>query len=231
MFRLFRILALVPMACTVLAAPAPKGSWERIDPDDDCLFDIRDSRVTLQLPGGDHELDAPPSKRSNAPRLLRDVEGDFVVRVRIRASFRPSEKSSVEEEASRVAAGLVLISADKGYVRFEYGATRRKGKLSKGFTWRVEGKQFGVNGSFTGWNPSDWAPNEENIYLSIERAGIWIRYVLSSDGKKWACHQSFSSERLPNKFKVGLVAYSTSTDPFKVRFDQFKLIRGGEKSK
>src|SRR5579884_3216844 len=159
MFRLIRTVALVPMACAALAAPAPKDGWERVDPDDDCLIDIRDSRVTMELPGGDHELDAPPSKRSNAPRLLRGVEGDFAVRVRIRASFHPSEKSSVKEEASRVAAGLVLISADKGYVRFEYGASRRNGKLSKGFTWRVEGKPFGVNGWFTGWNPSDWVPN------------------------------------------------------------------------
>jgi regulation of enolase protein 1 (concanavalin A-like superfamily) len=36
---------------------------------------------------------------------------------------------------------------------------------------------------------------------------------------------------LHDKIKVGLAACSTSTEPFKVRFDQFKLTRGQKKSK
>ena len=76
-----------------------------------------------------------------------------------------------------------------------------------------------------------WTPNEEHIYLRIEREGNCIRNVLSPDGKKWERYNGAEGLRLPSKLKVGLAAYSTSTQPFKVRFDQFKLSRGDEKNK
>lgn len=81
------------------------------------------------------------------------------------------------------------------------------------------------------WNPTTWVPNEEHIYLCFERQGNSIRIVISPDGKRWDRHQAWESKNLPRKFKVGFAAYSTSTEPFKVRFDQFKLIRGQKKDK
>jgi hypothetical protein len=36
---------------------------------------------------------------------------------------------------------------------------------------------------------------------------------------------------VPAKGKVGLAAYSTSTEPAKVIFDQIKVARGGKKNK
>ena len=124
MFRTTCALLLFLISCAVFAAPAPKSSWECIDPDHDCKFDVKkDGTVTIELPGGDHDLN-PYRNRSNAPRLLRELEGDFVVQVRVSGSFRPSAKSSVEDQDSRVAAGLLLIPADKNYIRLEYEASR-----------------------------------------------------------------------------------------------------------
>jgi hypothetical protein len=34
------------------------------------------------------------------------------------------------------------------------------------------------------------------------------------------------SSGLPTKLKLGLAAYSTSSDPSKVRFDKLQLLRG-----
>jgi regulation of enolase protein 1 (concanavalin A-like superfamily) len=217
-------------ACAVLSAPAPKDSWDRVDPDRDCKFDIKDDTVTIELPGGDHELD-PKRDRFNAPRLLVDVEGDFVVQVRVSASFCPSAKSSVKGEDPRVAAGLVLIPAEKNYIRLEYGAYRRNEKQGKGFSNRMRGQQLGMKVEYVHWNPKGWMPNEEHIYLRIEREGNSIRNVLSPDGKTWERYNSSKGAKIPSKLKVGLAAYSTSTEPFKVRFDQFKLTRNQEKSK
>jgi regulation of enolase protein 1 (concanavalin A-like superfamily) len=226
-------LLLLLIACAVFAAPAPKDGWDRpVDPDNDCKITIKDGTVTMELPGGDHELDPNPKRnRFNAPRLLRDLEGDFVMQVRVSASFRPSAKSSVKGEDPRVAAGLVLIPAEKNYIRLEYGAYWRNEKQTNGFSNRMRGQQLGINVEYVHWNPKDWVPNEEHIYLRIEREGNWIRNVLSPDGKTWERHNSSKDPKLPSKFKVGLAAYSTSTEPFKVRFDQFKLIRGEKKSK
>jgi hypothetical protein len=58
MIHRISVLVLFLAACAVLAAPAPKDNWERpIDPDHDCKFDMSGDTVTMELPGGDHELD------------------------------------------------------------------------------------------------------------------------------------------------------------------------------
>lgn len=230
MIRCICSLHFLPVACIVLAAPAPKDSWERpIDPDKDCKIDIKHGIVTIEVPGGDHELD-PKRRRFNAPCLLREVVGDFAVQVRVSASFRPSAKSCVKGQDPRVAAGLVLIPSEKNYIRHEYGAYRRKGKQENSFASIIQGEKLRMNLKLD-WKPSDWVPNEEHIYLRFERQANCIRIVISPDGKTWDRHQSWETMNLPNSFKVGLAAYSTSSEPFKVRFDQFKLTHGGEKKK
>lgn len=80
MLRFICSPVLLLMAYTVLAAPAPEDSWDRVDPDHDCKFHIEDGKVTIELPGGDHDIN-PKRKRFNAPCLLREVEGDFLVQV------------------------------------------------------------------------------------------------------------------------------------------------------
>jgi regulation of enolase protein 1 (concanavalin A-like superfamily) len=227
LLRICTLLVLL-MAYAALAAPAPKDGWEQLNPDKDGKIDIKDGTVTIELPGRDHEIE-PKRNRFNAPCVLRDVEGDFAIQVRVSASFRPSGKSSVKGESPRVAAGLLLIPAEKNYVRLEYGAIQQNGKQITGFSNRMRGEKLGVTGDYTHWNPQEWKPNQEHIYLRIEREGDWIRNVLSPDGKTWERYNSWTGRKLPSKFKVGLAAYSTSTEPFKVRFDHFKLIQGQKK--
>jgi hypothetical protein len=238
MFRLSCTLFLLLTVSAVVAAPAPKDGWERpVDPDNDCKFDIKDGTVTIELPGGDHEL-APKRKRFNAPRLLREVEGDFVMQVRLCATFRPSAKSNVEGEEPRVAAGLVLMPTEESYIRLEYGAYRRKGEQDNYFSSRLWGEKFDLRGEadfiLGRRTPSGkQAPpaNEERIYLRFEREGNCVRKVYSLDGERRYPTITVDCKTLPNKLKVGLAAYSTSTEPFKVRFDQFKLTRNQKKSK
>jgi regulation of enolase protein 1 (concanavalin A-like superfamily) len=94
--------------------------------------------------------------------------------------------------------------------------------------------------SESGFIPTDLTPplkqsppaEEDQIYLRFERQGHCIREAISRDGKTWISNISWEdSQGLRNKFKLGLAAYSTSTEPFKVRFDQFKLTQGQKKSK
>jgi hypothetical protein len=57
MFRRSCALFLLLIASAVLAAPAPKDGWDRpIDPDNDCKIVIKDGTVTIEVPGGDHDL-------------------------------------------------------------------------------------------------------------------------------------------------------------------------------
>jgi hypothetical protein len=191
----------------------------------------------------------PKRKRFNAPRLIRELEGDFVMQVRVCGSFRPSAKSSVEGKSPRVAAGLVLIAADKDYIRLEYEChrrteaerapnkgvpkekQRRKPELRIGPAFKMLGTQ-NVQGELEPPWKQDHKAKEEQIYLRFERQGNVFRQAISPDGKAWTTFASGEGFlNLPRTLKVGLAAYSTSTEPFKVRFDKFKLVEGQQKSK
>jgi regulation of enolase protein 1 (concanavalin A-like superfamily) len=229
MLRLSCTQVLSLMVCVVLAAPAPKYSWDRpVDPDHDCKFVTKDGTVTIELPGTDHEL--AKRKRFNAPRILRDIEGDFVLQARVRGSFRPSVKSSVDGEEPRVAAGLVLISDDKNYLRLEYEAYRRDGEQHIGPAFKMLGEQTIEMELEPPWK-QDHRANEERIYLRLDRRGDFLSEAISLDGKTWTSHIKMENFlKLPKKVKVGLAAYSTSTESFKCRFDQLKLTKGRKKS-
>lgn len=258
MSRPICVLVLLLVACAVLAAPVPqrqpfKTGWdEPKDPDGDCKF-IRDAdTLTIEVPGKDHDF-VPQRKRFNAPRLLRDIEGDFAMQVRVRGAFRPSAKSTVEGIPSRVAAGLLLMPSDNDCIHWEYEVARVKGGGMATYTslraWdsatiHLEG---GGTGTIVGHGNMDQAPSlkrevkpasrraeeAEPIYLRLERNGRFLRLLSSPDGEKWEAlfniMKNVEIGHLPAKVKVGLAAYSTSTEPFKVRFDQFKLIRKRKK--
>ena len=233
MCRSILALALFLATCTVLAAPAPKTGWDRpIDPNRDCKFDIKDDTVIIELPGTDHDL-APERGRFNAPRLLRDVKGDFMMQVRISGSFRLSAKSTVEKQDPSVAAGLVLIPADLTCIRLEYGAYRREGEQRTCPAFRMRGERiYNMEMDWElPWKPDPDAEKEAHIYLSLERKGDFVYQGISPDGKKWRYGFKVRVRELPEKIKVGLAAYSTSTEPFKARFDQFKLIPGARKGR
>jgi hypothetical protein len=181
------------------------------------------------LPGGDHDLDRKRN-RLNAPRVLWDVEGHFVVQVRIRGEFNPTRKSSTPGVPPSVTAGVLLTFPDGTFVRLDFGAARgvrgRQGCVYMRYLDRLGG------GMFTTVFDRDWKqwplPDKaEHAYLKLEWDGKLFRAFLGPDGEKWTQIGGPFGCRVPPKLKVGLAAYSTSTEPFKVRFDQFKLTRIG----
>ncbi|MFO0845376.1 MAG: hypothetical protein U0797_23835 [Gemmataceae bacterium] len=75
----------------VTAAPPPPvmwvTGWDRpVNPHGYCRFDRAGSKLTITVPGDGHELDVR-NDRLNAPRLLKDVEGDFAAQVRVTGDF------------------------------------------------------------------------------------------------------------------------------------------------
>src|SRR5947209_3073819 len=89
------LAALVATAADGAPVPRPKASpvwtrgWDRpVNPGGRCRFDRTGDKLTLTVPGRGHGLDVS-NGRLNAPRLLRDLRGDFVVQVRVGGDFRP----------------------------------------------------------------------------------------------------------------------------------------------
>jgi regulation of enolase protein 1 (concanavalin A-like superfamily) len=210
-------------------SPAPAGQqpwvtgWDRpVDPKGDCSIERKGDRLTITVPGEGHEVDiASRSNRMNGPRLLRDVEGDFVVEVRV-----SGDNWASEQEGFR-GAGLLVADADKGH----------------GLTLKVQ-----VRCTVSGRDKlSEWVMSEEHhprgfavfapaghnrttrprrsTYFRLERRGDAWRRSWSEDSNKWHEYSEALKMRLPRKLKVGVLAEADAEGEFKVVFDKFRLSR------
>lgn len=267
----FVVLLLVYAA---LAAPAPdpsaKGWGNPIDPDRDCKIRRDGSALNVEMPGIDHDYD-PFRKRTNAPRILREIDGEFDLRVRVRIDCCRSAQSTVKGQPSCVSAGFLMIFPDADdtccsvfCMRLDFGILQqkvgtqdfpvepllanpqienasRKGIGEDGCVlWKDWGFEVKVSETHEktidrermkqgrplildrGWR--DWPiPKEANcLYLRMKQGEKRITFFMSPDGEKWTKLIS-CAPTLPAKSKVGLAAYTTSTQPSKVRFDRLKF--------
>ncbi len=74
-----------------------------------------------------------------------------------------------------------------------------------------------------GWPKWPLPEKAEYAHLRLNHRSGWSTVYISPDGEKWTLLNHIPS--VPAGGKVGLAAYSTSTEPSKVRFDQLKLWR------
>jgi hypothetical protein len=270
MNRFRYILTALLLACAASAAPAPPPFVSRwghpIDPDKDCKI-MRDGGVlTIEMPGGDHDYDTA-RERLNAPRLVREFEGDFEIQVRIRIDSIPSAKSNAKNADENDLAGVgVGFVGNKRMIIRHNSFKHPKGLpsfVAAGFLvippdtfWELFRRiQYGVAGAGTGtdgyasqlsrdnkggggygacnkkWRDWPFKAKPEHVYMRLARQGESLLCDISPDGKSWVSIGGGNLSGLPSKLKVALAAYSTSTDPSKVRFDQLSLWRGKKKSK
>jgi hypothetical protein len=146
MSRIVYALAGALAVCTAFAAeadPDPEPNpfaapgWDKpTDPDRDCKFKREMGGLVITVPGKDHDL-AIERGLMNSPRLLRDVEGDFVALVRVGGNFVPSLNSTSKQRIPFVGAGLVLMAGEKTYIRLERAALRANGVVKTYANWEL----------------------------------------------------------------------------------------------
>src|SRR5262249_36323812 len=80
--------------------PAPHltlRDWgSAVDPDGDCTFTIKPNALTIAVPGSDHVLGVERG-RMNAPRVLREITGDFIAQVRVAGDFPAGARTLVPQ--------------------------------------------------------------------------------------------------------------------------------------
>ena len=203
--------------------PFQTGWAKPVDPDKDCKFRREKGGLTIVVPGKDHDLGVERGLM-NSPRLLRDVEGDFVAEVRVGGTFAPSTDATTTERIPFVGAGLVLMAGDKTYVRLERAALRTGGEVKTYANWelRREGK----------WELAGMAVDcplkEKSTWLRLQRKGDELLASVSEDGKKWTELKTLDV-KLPAKVQVGVSAGTTSSEVFSPFFDRFTLRKGRRK--
>ena len=219
-------IALLAMAAGLLsAAPAPVPEnkpfvtgWDKpVDPDGDCEFIRENGKLTIRVPGKDHDLGIERGLM-NSPRLLQDVEGDFTVQVRIKGVFNPSPDSTSAERISFRGAGLLLWESEKTYIRLERAALFKGEGVHRYANWELR-----HNGEWVlAGKESTLGLEEKDTYLRLQRKGDKVLASVSQDGKKWNDLEPIEI-KLPEKLKIGVSAGGTSSDKFEPTFDQYEL--------
>jgi regulation of enolase protein 1 (concanavalin A-like superfamily) len=204
--------------------PEPTGKdlegWGlAIDPDKDCQIRPAAKALAIEVPGTWHDLN-PDTGKLNSPRVMRAVEGDFVLTVKVSGEFKPGGKSTNPKGIPYNGAGILVWSDSDNFIRLERGAFLRKGKT--GTYVAFEEREGGYRGAVhnVGYKGGG------TLYLRMLRKGSRISGGVSPDGKKWHVLKPIDTV-WPAKLKVGLTAINSSSEPFTVTFEEFSLKTRG----
>jgi hypothetical protein len=162
--------------------PEPTGrelaGWgTAIDTGKDCEFSPKEKTLSIKVPGTWHDLN-PDTGKLNAPRVLRETEGDFVITVKVEGEFKPSGKSTNPRGFPYNGAGIIIWSDSDNFIRLERGAILRKDKTTA--TVAFEEREGGYRGAV-----HNVTLQPGPVYLRLERKGSRIFGSVSFDGSSW----------------------------------------------
>lgn len=191
------------------------ADWgEVLDPDGDCRFTVANNALVIDVPAIPHGLTEGIGK-GNAPRVLRELEGDFSIQVKVCGSFHPQAKVNSPGVPFQ-AGGLIVWDGPDHYIRFVRSGQERKGNIVPviALSLREAGKMTG--------QPTQ-APDQD-VYLRLERRGNDLSGSYSLDANQWKHLQSFHTV-FPTRATVGLIALNAVQQPLTVRFEDLELGR------
>ena len=188
-----------------------KGNWDAVDPDRDSKFELepREGRVSITVPGKAHILSAEIG-RVNAPRIVRDIKGDFDVSVQVTGTTHPGGKPTTNLYPPYHGAGLLIWQDQDNYVRLEIAADLQHGKPRPyvNFEQRIQGA-LAVSSGIRNTDGSN--------QLRIRRRGDEIYASFGPDGLRWTSFSPLTA-KLNDRLKVGVSAINSSTKPFTAEF-------------
>ena len=186
------------------------GTW--VDPDGDCEVRAEDDAVVITVSPAVHDLwpeNPEPKQRANAPRILRDVKGDFTAEVKVAGTVLGGEFFR---------SGAMLIWQDeRNFVRFERAGSFRD-KKPRHYCWLhvfKDGKRV-VN------LQKEPVKDVETVLRLERKGGKLVASISQDDGKTFTKYPS-QDLALGDGVKVGVAALNASKAEFTVRFEQFKL--------
>jgi serine/threonine protein kinase len=215
-------LALSESVKPILPRPAGRqivpGWGEFVDPDKDCVWTQIQDVVTVFVPGKDHDLMAERSKM-NAPRILRSVEGDFIVQVHVSGSLSP-QKPSQKVTVPYHGAGLLLMQDEQTYVRLERACYVAEARIvyvccEIRLGGRIVSSLLPVTHQLE---------EEADVVLRLERIGDRILSAFSQGGGNWVYLET-KALPLPPSLLVGVAAINTSVQVFAAEMRWLRLFR------
>ncbi len=204
-----------------LAAVAFDAGWDKpVDPDGDCKIAPNKGALTIEVPATRHDLTVEEGIM-NAPRLLRDVTGDFTIQVKVGGDLQPAAPSTRQGGIPYLGAGLVVMAGDQTCLRLERAAVNQNGQTSTYVNW--EARTPGRSGSASSGRTLD----KPSLYLRLRRQGDIFFPSFSRDGAAWI-ELPQQQLNLPAGVKVGMAAVTTSAGAFKATYDDFRQGASGD---
>ena len=188
-----------------------KGWGTTVDPDGDCKFEEKEGNVSITLPGKYHDLTyLTPEGKLNAPRIMREVEGDFSIQVTVVKFAVPDGETT--DQFAFVSAGLLVSNDGKEFFRVERAAIGMPP-----FAYAA-GILDGKNSLHQGRQLPD-----SNTLLRAERKGKKLTFsVRAAEETDWTELLSENVE-LPAKLQVGVHSVNVINKEFKAEFRELEL--------
>jgi regulation of enolase protein 1 (concanavalin A-like superfamily) len=200
--------------------------WGRIiNPDGDCSFYLGKNSLVISVPGSGNPHDlAAEINRTNAPRVLQDVEGDFTIQVQTDGRYEPGEISTQENRSAYNGAAIIVTLDPQNVVTMARAVLQFPGDKPgyyANFEMRSGGKlrRMGLTGDHG-------LPSRGPVFLRLQRSGLEITGAVSLDGSNW---QILGTKKLSTawsgKVSAGVAAISTSEAEFDPRFSGLTISR------
>ena len=197
-------------------APKEIAGWGvPVDPDGDCKITVAGPRLNIELPGKPHAL-CIERDQMNAPRVLRQMTGDFVAKVKVIGNFPKGAESQIENRRAFHSAGFVLAMDHKNYIRLEKAEMVAGAQNMTFASFELRDNGVGVRWGNAGEHPLE--PKQEHVFLQIEREGGKITASISNDDVKWTKLKPINVD-WPATIALGLTAGHNSSDGFKAGFE------------
>lgn len=199
-----------------------------VDPDGKCTIRAQDGKLSIRVPPGVYDIwygEKDPAQRFNAPRVVRQVRGDFVAQVKVTADWTAGAGLSggpFPGRFSRVA-GLLVWDSENQYLRHERNLFVQSGKPGIAVYWtpplydrnatRISEWKSGTTAIFQG----------RSTWLRVERSGQTITSSISHDGRTWQ-QTTVQQTEFPPNVQVGVLAHQASDGEFVCEFEEFKIL-------
>ena len=197
--------------------PCLEGWGQPVDPVGDCRIRMEAGKLKIDVPGKKHDLTVETGDMS-APRVLREIDGDFIAQVMVSGNIRHEGQRTSDRFLAFHGAGIVLWLSDQTYIRLERAGVR----LQDGNFTHYALFEFRKDGRMS--EASDMEIPDRDTYLRIERRGNHIYGLASPDGITWGSCTPIAVS-LPKEVRVGVAAINTSSEALKVEFSDFDVFK------
>jgi serine/threonine protein kinase len=190
--------------------PLTLKDWGKVfDPLNDCKIEADDQKLTITIPGKLHDFQL--ALPLNAPRVLQEIEGDFLYVVTIDPVPMPPKEVIKPALTPYHSAGILLYQDAKTYLRFERAVAWGNERFNKMI--RMEAVQAGKPLSSWAFEDNQAGP----VHFYLEREGNRIKFFFSTDRKKGFPFNPVEI-RLDAKLQIGVLGINTTPNELKIRF-------------